>query len=274
MTVQDAAAELEAGAVSAVIPYVVAGESAVFYPGQRELSYWPVEDHVVTIHDARAIAHTLSLERNGFVLLNQPTRASDLFDPDQRKAVYYPEVEALVKALTGARRVLIFGDIARTDAAGTPDGLLPARGAHVDYNEATVRWWTQSIAGPDEAAELLQRRFMLMNLWRPITTVQKTPLALCDASTVREEDLNPSEIRGGLYDPDRQPMHGFNLAFSPRHRWYYVPRMRPDEVLAFKLFDSDRGRLQWTGHTAFDDPTSAPDARPRQSLEIRTISFF
>jgi hypothetical protein len=111
MTVQETAAGLEPGAITAVIPYVVAGESAVFYPGQRELSYWPVEDHVVTIRDARAIEGQLSLDRNGFVLLRRPTRAGDLADPEQRKAAYYPEVEALVKSLTGARRVLIFGDI-------------------------------------------------------------------------------------------------------------------------------------------------------------------
>ena len=274
MTVLEAAAELEPGAVEATIPYVVAGESAVFYPGQRELSYWPVEDHRVTVHDARAIADKLDLEKNGFVLLSRPTQAGDLADPEQRKAVYYLEVEALVKEITGAKRVLIFGDIARTDASGTPDGLLPARGAHVDYTEPTVRWWTQNLVGADEAERLLRGRFMLMNLWRPISTVEKTPLALCDASTVERGDLNPSEVRGGLDDLNRPPMHGYNLSYSPRHRWYWVPRMRPDEVLAFKLCDSDKGRLQWTGHTAFDDPTSAPGARPRQSVEIRTISFF
>ena len=32
--------------------------------------------------------------------------------------------------------------------------------------------------------------------------------------------------------------------------------------------------MQWTGHTAFDDPTSPPDAPPRESIEIRTISFI
>jgi hypothetical protein len=252
----------------------VAGESAVFYPGQRELSYWPVEDHPVTIHDARAVADRLSLDASGFVLLNRPTRASDLADPERRKAEYYPEVEALVKELTGARRVLLFGDIARTDAAGTPDGLLPARGAHVDYQDRTVRWWTEQLVGPAEAAELLKRRYMLMNLWRPMATVEKSPLAVCDASTVEAGDLNPSEVRGGLHNPDMASMFGWNLAYSPRHRWYYVPRMRPDEVLAFKLFDSDGARLQWTGHTAFDDPTSPPDAAPRRSLEIRSSSFF
>jgi hypothetical protein len=50
--------------------------------------------------------------------------------------------------------------------------------------------------------------------------------------------------------------------------------MQPDEVLVFKLFDSDRSRVQWTGHTAFDDPSAAPDAAPRESIEIRTISFL
>jgi hypothetical protein len=169
--------------------------------------------------------------------------------------------------------VLIFGDILRTDAAGTPDGLLPARGAHVDYDEATVRQWTRQLA-PDEADQLLERRFMLMNLWRPLSTVEKTPLALCDASSVAAEDLNPSVIYGGLHDLNRPPMTGYNLSYNPQHRWRYTPRMAPDEIYAFKLCDSDRRRVQWTGHTAFDDPTSAPDAAPRQSLEIRTISFF
>jgi len=53
-----------------------------------------------------------------------------------------------------------------------------------------------------------------------------------------------------------------------------VPRMQPHEILAFKLFDSDAARVQWTGHTAFDDPTAPPDAPPRESIEIRTISFL
>jgi hypothetical protein len=50
--------------------------------------------------------------------------------------------------------------------------------------------------------------------------------------------------------------------------------MEPDEILAFKLFDSDRSRVQWTGHTAFDDPNAPADAPPRESIEIRTISFI
>jgi hypothetical protein len=50
--------------------------------------------------------------------------------------------------------------------------------------------------------------------------------------------------------------------------------MRPDEMLAFKLYDSDAAQPQWTGHTAFADPESPPDAPPRQSMEVRTVAFI
>ena len=256
------------------LPYVKPGEHAIFHPGRRDLSYWPVEEHVVRMHDARAAADRFSLEKNGFVLLTRPTAVKNFYDPAQVHAVYYPEIEALVKEITGASRVLVFGEIARSDAPGTPDSLLPARGAHVDYGAQTVRWFAEVEVGAEEAERLLAHRHIQMNLWRPIVTVEKSPLALCDASTVAKDDLNPSEIRGGLNDPNRPTMYGFNLSYNPKHRWWYAPHMRPDEILAFKLFDSDPSRVQWTGHTAFDDPTSPPDAAPRQSMEIRTIAIF
>ena len=43
----------------------------------------------------------------------------------------------------------------------------------------------------------------------------------------------------------------------------------------FKVYDSRKdGRARWTAHTAFDDPTTPPNARPRESIEIRTLAFF
>ena len=260
--------------MNVIIKYVVPGEKAIFYASDRERSYWPVQEHRMAIEDMRPQLDELALERNGFVLLRHRSAVRDFRDADEVRRVYYPEVMKLVQRLTGAEKVLPFGEILRTDSPSTGDGRLPAYGAHVDYGERTVRDFTEEYLGPREAARWLRRRFVLINLWRPLTTVLRTPLALCDASTVTAEDLNDSEIRGGLDQPDRPPLWGFNLSYNPAHRWYYAPRMQPDEVLAFKLFDSDRGRVQWTGHTAFDDPTAAPDAPPRQSLEIRTISYM
>jgi hypothetical protein len=260
--------------VEAVIRYVVPGEKAVFYPTDRERSYWPAEEHRVRIESMRPHVGELDLERNGFVLLREPTKVQNFYDADEVKRVYYPEIIDLVKRLNGASKVIAFGEMARSDEKKTGDGRRPAYVAHVDYGDITVRRFAEDTLGREEAARWLSMRYVLMNLWRPITPVYRTPLALCDASSVVRADLNDSEVRGGLNDSNRPSLFGFNLSHSPRHRWYYAPRMQPDEVLVFKLFDSDSSRVQWTGHTAFDDPTSAPDAPPRESIEIRTISFI
>ena len=55
--------------VETTMKYVVRGEKATFHAGDRSKSYWPVDEHPVTIHDVRPIRDRLSFERNGFTLL-------------------------------------------------------------------------------------------------------------------------------------------------------------------------------------------------------------
>jgi hypothetical protein len=51
--------------------------------------------------------------------------------------------------------------------------------------------------------------------------------------------------------------------------------MRPDEALVFKVYESlQDGCTRWTAHTDFKGPTAPPHARPRESIEIRTLAFF
>ena len=64
------------------------------------------------------------------------------------------------------------------------------------------------------------------------------------------------------------------MAFNERHRWYYYSAMRADEALLLKCYDSDASLAQFTAHSAFDDPTSAPDAPSRESIEVRTLAFY
>ncbi len=261
-------------AVMAELRFVVRGEKSIFYAADRARSYWPADPHTVAIHDVRPIADKLAFDRNGFLMLDQPTAVGDLADRAEVDARYVPEVEALVARLTGAAKVISFGLMMRTDDPAAGDGNQPAFGAHIDYGARTVRDQALRILGEEEGERRLAGRHVLINVWRPIRTVERTPLALCDASTIGAEDLFESEIRGGLGDAGRKSLFGFNLAHTERQRWYYVPRMRPEEVFVFKLFDSDPSRVQFTAHTAFNDPTSPPDARPRQSIEIRTIAFM
>jgi hypothetical protein len=255
------------------IRYVVKGERSIFYPADRDKSYWPADDHRMTLTDLRPLQDQITIDRNGFALLDHRTAVTDFFDPVQVEQVFYPEVIALAKQLNGAVHAVAFGPVPRSDDPASKQGRLPAFGAHVDYGRRTIEEMTRPLLG-DLADHWFAKRVVLMNFWRPITTVYRTPLALCDASTVLADDLNDSEIRGGLDDPKRAPLYGFNLSYNPAHRWYYVHQMRPDEMLAFKLYDSDPSRPQWTGHTAFTDPESALDAPPRQSMEVRTVSFI
>ena len=51
----------------------------------------------VAVRDARPLADQLSLDEQGFVLRPHPTAVADFYDEEQLKAVYYPEVEALLK---------------------------------------------------------------------------------------------------------------------------------------------------------------------------------
>ncbi len=51
--------------------------------------------------------------------------------------------------------------------------------------------------------------------------------------------------------------------------------MQADEPVLIRCFDSaPEGAARFSAHTGFDDPTSPPDAPPRESLEVRTLVFF
>ena len=258
--------------VETTMKYVVRGEEAVFYAGEREKSYWPVDEHRVTIHDVRPHIDELSFDRNGFVVVDEPSGIAEYTDKDQL-ARYCRQVEGLVARLTGATRVVSFGPVIRTNAGGTHGHNQPAFGAHVDYGARTVADYTRDLLPANEAERRLAGRHMLINVWRPITMVESAPLAVADASTVRREDLFPSEVRGGLGGVARS-LWGFNRAYTPDHKWYWVPHMQPWEALAFKLFDSDSDAVQHTAHSAFEDPNAPPDAAPRQSVEVRTIAYI
>lgn len=231
------------------------------------------EAHAVKIRDARPIADHVSLDANGFALLQHRSAVKDFFDDEEVRRVYYPEVERLVKEATGAHRVHIFDHTTRRrmpDAetqAGAP--RQPVRRVHIDH---TARSGPQRVRDllPDEAEELLKGRVQVINLWRPIKgPLQNSPLAVCDATTIRADDLVPSDL---VY-PHRVG-ETYSVKYNPAHRWYYVPQMRTDEALLLKCSDTSTGvPARFTPHSAFTDPTAPADAPPRESIEVRTLVF-
>lgn len=266
-------------AVEAVLTYIVnTGEKPVIYPseagGRSERRMGQHADHKVAIHNGRSNAHSLSLDREGFLLTEQETRVQDFYDEREVRAVYEAEIERLIKALSGATKVVVFDHTRRASAAATRGQKVvrePARMVHSDYTERSAPQRIRDLLPAAEAEQRLKGRFAIINVWRPMRDpVQTAPLAVCDARTIAERDLVVTERRardriGEIYQ----------IAFNPDHRWVYFPYMQRNEALVFKCFDSARdGRARFAPHTAFDDPTSPPDAPARESIESRTIAFF
>jgi hypothetical protein len=264
----------DAPAVVATMDFCPPGEKVVFYPTDRRKSQWPYAAHQVTIRDMRPFRDALSLDENGIALVERPSACGNFHDPDEVERVYIPEVKALIAELTGAAKVITFGTMTRTSRKDAAEGNLPAFGAHVDYGDYTVRQFANEVLGEQKAARWLAGRYMLINVWRPIEVVESAPFAVCDGSTVAASDLCDSEVRGGLGDPNRPTLYGHAVSFNEKQRWYWVPRMRPDEVLVFRLYDSDPDAVQWAAHSAFTHPDIPPDAPPRESIELRTIAFL
>ena len=231
------------------------------------------QEYKVPIYDGRAIADRLSLEREGFIFVRHDTKVKDFYDESEVLSLYYLEVEQLVKETSGARRVVVFDHTLRSADTAMREAKQisgPVRNAHNDYTEWSGPQRVRDLL-PNEAEALLKHRFAVVQVWRPIRhPVRREPLAIADARSIGMKELFPSSR---IY-PDRVG-EVYHCAFNPAHRWYYFPDMRRDEAIVFKTFDSIKdGRARWTAHSAFDDPTSPPDAPPRESIEMRTLAFF
>ena len=214
-----------------------------------------------------------SLDRNGFVLVEHRTAVKDFFDKAELERVYYAEVAALIGQLCGAKRVHVFDHTLRSgDEAEREARLLrePVLSAHNDYTERSAPNRVREIMG-EEADSLLRRRFAIVQVWRAINRpIVSNPLAIADARSICAEDLLVAERRY----PHRVG-ETYRLRHNPGHRWFYFPKMRRDEALVFKVYDSERdGRARFTPHTSFEDPGTQPGAPPRRSIEARTLVFF
>ncbi|MFC0401297.1 CmcJ/NvfI family oxidoreductase [Paraburkholderia rhizosphaerae] len=231
--------------------------------------------HRMPIVNARVAAPPggLSIDRNGFELHGHTSALDDFSDPIAIKSVYYPESEQLIKRVTGARRVVIFDHTLRDGGAEPASGVHhPVKAIHNDQTFVSGRRRVRDHAPAGEVDEWLKGHTAIVNLWRPIgAPIESAPLAMCDSRSIALNDLIPMD----LHRQDGEVGEVYAFAFSAQHRWFYFPQMTPEEVLLLKIYDSaGDGIARLTAHTAFDDPTSAADALPRRSIELRTLLLF
>lgn len=234
------------------------------------------DPRVVRIRDLRPLAAGLSLDRQGFALIPASSRFTDFHDAALIRSHYYPETERILQEHTGASRVVVFDHNIRNGArAATGEAGIrePVKRVHNDFTAGSgLRRAKEELAARGlDPEEVTGNRFALINLWRPIArAVEESPLALCDASSMAASDF----VSTDLIFPQRVG-EVQSVTFSPGHRWYFAPRLGPGEALLIKCFDSATdGRARFTAHTAFDDPSSPPDAPPRESIEARALVIF
>lgn len=256
------------------------GVKPVTYPDRQtesgSITTGTYEDREVSLHDARAIRSELSLDVQGFELIDEPTRMRNYYDDSEIRAVCYPEVEATVKRHTGASSVAIFDhtfrveDVARRKALGV---RAPVLSVHNDYTDWSAPKRVRDLLPAEEAERRLAKRYIFINVWRPIRgPIESAPLVLCDARTMAARELVAADH---IYDAGRRG-ETYRVAWGAGQRWYYFPRMTVGEAALIKCFDSlHDGRARWSGHGAARLTTPRPPGvPPRESIEIRTIGFF
>lgn len=254
---------------------------SIWYAQDSWRSHMPLRMETMDIEDVRPIRGQLSLDSEGVFLADAPTAVKDFNDREAASKVYRAELTEAVKAVTGARKVVVgqgwvHRHSDRSERFGEAGTTYPGRYAHVDYSDVSGPMTARQMLGEDpDADELMKGRFAIFNLWRALSPPpQDCPLCMADATTVAAEDLIVSHIVLGQ-GPDRELQVQTNMvAFNPNHRWVYFSDMRRDELLIFRGYDSDPAHFRRVPHTAFDDPSAGDDAPPRESIDIRCVAFF
>lgn len=176
---------------------------------------------------------------------------------------------------TGASKIFIFDHTIRrpenaANQTALPGGLRsPVQRVHIDQSyQASANRVTYHL--PEEAETLLRGRYQIINVWRPIKTIYKDPLAVADAHSVPDSDLVPVKL---IY-PNREG-ETYTVKPNKEHKWYYRYGQTPNIVTLIKCFDSKLdGRARRVPHTAFVNPETATAEYPaRESIEIRALVF-
>jgi len=238
------------------------------YIGRTDNKERPFVAQDVTVTDISGREKDYNLNNHGFQIYNHSSKERDFVDDEKIKAEYYPEIEQLLKDATGANRIFIFDHTIRRPAKDTAAPLRgPVRRVHIDqsYSASRDRVFYHL---PEEAEKLANGRFQIINVWRPIKTIFKDPLAIASAPSVPDTDL----VGAALIYPNRRG-ETYAVKPNPRHKWYFKYAQRPDEVTLIKCFDSRKDVARRVPHTSFVD--SAEEGKEeRESIEVRALVFY
>ncbi|KAJ4299487.1 hypothetical protein N0V90_004732 [Kalmusia sp. IMI 367209] len=201
----------------------------------------PVE---ITVSDGWPHVKDFDIDKNGFSLHAFHTSHSDWENDDVVRSAFYPKIISFLEQ--------------------TLFSALPLCSS-TDYTAESGPLRVRRLL-PNEADDLLSRRVTFINVWKPINRiVEERPLAMCDVTSCKDEDFFKLILR--YRDRTRE---NYVLQYSPGHKWWFFPKMTPEQVILLKTFDSEGdGRARFVGHTASMDPTNASE-NALASLTVHT----
>jgi len=289
----------DAPAIDTEITYLAPGSfiNRRFVAPAREVNTGEYRRYPVTIRDARPRQDEFTLASHGFTLKQHRSAVRNFRDKAEVGAVYPDEVANAIREFTGADRVATMSWMVRTSGELDPDARQeagykhsggvqpPAAEAHCDaspdrIDAMALRLYQERFPGAPPF-----RRFLYSSFWRAFSPPpQDYPLALCDGNSVGDGEGVPNtlfvvdripareEMLRPVADEDKKVAAAI-FHYNPAHRWWYFSNMTRDEVLLVTFHDSRRQRPWRVPHTAFHD-TSRAEARPRESIEFRSIAYF
>ena len=192
----------------------------------------------ISISDGWPRANEFTLDKNGFALHFFKAQHNKWEDDQAVRNKFYPEVVDFLKRELGAKRVLVFDHTIRTESNAkkaltdekNTSQRSPVMLVHCDYTAESGPLRVKQLLG-DEAQDLLQRRLAFINVWKPINrVVEERPLAMCDVQSCEDSDFFKLHLRYR----DRNG-ENYVMKHSPNHKWYYFPKMTPEQVILLKV---------------------------------------
>ena len=227
-------------------------------------------DHEISIRDLRGSESKYDLDVHAFAALQSyPEHPEVNWDDDASiKENYYPEVEKiLLDRIPGSPYKIILFD--HTVRRANPNAArAPVTRCHIDQTPKSAEMRVELHLSEAEAAQVLKdgTRYRIINVWRPINgAVESFPLGFANSATVPDSDMVSVEHRY----PERTGETAA-VKYNPDHEWYYWSGIDDTERMLLQCFDSANPGNR-VPHSAFVDPRSGEQSKPRESIEVRAL---
>jgi len=236
------------------------------------------------------------MDKLGVALAHCESKCKNFYDAAEVERVFYPEMEKLLlEFYPDATDALVYNhDVFDKDYTGdrseNQEKKNPGVNAnyaylvHNDLNDNSGRVRCRELLTKNlrnfgreqryteaEADAKMSRRFLSINLAKPMETVEQNPFVLCAWPSFADQ---PYITNYRIYD-DRVG-ETTRFTYRPTHEWYWFPQQKPNEVSMLKCYDSitDGSVSRWSFHSACVDPTAPADARCRKNVVVRSFVFF